>query len=235
MPWRRCSPGQASKSSIRRISRSAVKWPSSNRRTWLQATLAAPCSLFAFALNRNASSWWPPSHTKATMSVLSLACEVMRWMCFGPMRTDQSRIPTTTSTLNAKDTACARFCQTSLDTVTNSGCPAESRYGGAVDVQRAVDLYSQGCLARWLGDPLEHVRQKVLDVLVGDRGHHCWHASLDQERMEVSSARQVRIDSPGCRPRAWSEICQSGGRASRSWYVVTGVAGRLAQPPILSC
>lgn len=62
-----------------------------------------------------------------------------------------------------------RFCQTSLDTVTNSDCPAESRYGGAVDVQRAVDLYSQGCLARWLGDPLEHVRQKVLDVLVGDR------------------------------------------------------------------
>ena len=39
-----------------------------------------------------------------------------------------------------------RFCQTSLDTVTNSDCPAESRYGGAVDVQRAVDLYVQGCL-----------------------------------------------------------------------------------------
>jgi hypothetical protein len=85
------------------------------------------------------------------MSVLSLACEVMRWMCFGPMRTGQSRIPITSSTSNAKDTACARFWQTSLDAVTNSDCPAESRYGGAVDVQRAVDLYVQGCLATVAG------------------------------------------------------------------------------------
>jgi capsular polysaccharide biosynthesis protein len=76
------------------------------------------------------SSWCPPSRTKAAMSTLSLPCSVMRWMCFGPRRTDQSRIPTTTSTLNVRDTACARFCHTSLNTAQTSAVrPRVLRWG----------------------------------------------------------------------------------------------------------
>lgn len=86
---------------------------------------------------------------------------------------------------------------------------------------------------RSLDDPLEHVRQKVLDVLVGDRDHHCWHTTLDQEAWEFQA--HVKYESITQAAPARSEIRQSGSRVSRSWYVVTGVAGRLAQPQILSC